>query len=121
MQLKEKSKNEIIGHKKRLEKHRKTIEEDVKEMTTREKIIIDGDSTIKKKITRKKAIDKKAMKEKQKIISEKAMDSAHNIYTVTAENPHEGDSRVIITKEERAERFKRLHAIAQDMINKKSE
>lgn len=120
MKLKEKSKNEITERKKRLEEHRKAIENDVKEVTTRKKAT-SRDGITKKKTIRKKTIDKKALREKQKIIDEKAMGSARNIGPDIEENPREEDSKVIITKEERAERFKRLHAMVKDMMNKMGE
>lgn len=123
MQLKEINIKEIIEHKKRLEKHKKAIENDVKEVATQEKTVKDNDAT-KKKTIKKRIIDKKAMKERQKVIAEKLMDDARkgkiNIgYNSLEEYPEE--SKVVIIKDERAERFKRLHAIAQDMMKKWNE
>jgi hypothetical protein len=127
MRLKEVNKNEIIDHKKRLEKHKKAIESDVsnsnmlsKEVTTQEKTVNDSDTT-KKKTIKKSATAKKVRKDKQKIIEEKAMDDALkekvNIEKdYLEEEPKE--QKVVITKEERAERFKRLNAIAQEMTKK---
>lgn len=136
MQLKEKNRNEIIGHKKRLEIHKKVIESDVsnsnmlssnsnmlsKEVTTQEKTTKEN-LAIKKKTTKKRIIDKKALKEKQKAVAEKVMDDARegkiNIEKDSLEE--EGESKAVISKEERAERFKRLHAIAQGMMKKWNE
>lgn len=144
MQLKEKNRNEIIGHKKRLEIHKKVIESDVsnsnmavgtsrlaqqtpsaplsKEVTTQEKTVKDN-LTIKKKTTKKRIVDKKALKEKQKAVAEKVMDDARegNINIEKDSLEEEGGSKVVISKEERAERFKRLHAIAQGMMKKWNE
>jgi len=130
MQLKEINRNEIIEHKKRLEKHKKAIESDVsnsnmlvKEVTVQEKTADDND-VIKKKATKKRTKDKKAIREKQRVIAEKAMNNAlkRNIdieENLLKEEPEE--SKIVITKEERAERFKRLHAIAQDLMKKRNE
>lgn len=166
MQLKEKNRNEIVGHKKRLDIHKKAIESDVsnsnmlssnsnmavganpqpasaglckltksarlvqqtqsvmpsKEVTTQEKTVKDN-LTTKKKTTKKRIVDKKALKEKQKAVAEKVMDDARegkiNIEKDSLEE--ERESKVVISKEERAERFKRLHAIAQGMMKKWNE
>lgn len=110
MQLKEIKRNERIERKKRLEKHKKVIEDDIKDKATQEK-------TAKKNIVTKKRADRKAIKERQKAVTEKAMEDAHkgNIDSL------EEGSKVAITKEERAKRFKTLHAVAQDMIKKWNE
>lgn len=130
MQLKEKNRNEIIEHKKRLEKRKKAIESDVsnsnmlsKEVTTQEKTANEN-GAIKKKTIKKRIVDKKALKEKQKAVTEKVMDDARegkiNIEKDSLEEEPE-KSKAVITKEERAERFKRLHTIAQDMMKKWNE
>lgn len=116
-QLKEINRSEIVEHKKRLEKHKKAIETGLKGATTKEKIAKDS-GTIKKKSVKKSVADKKARKDKQKAISEEAMGNAQkkniNIEKSSlGEGPEE--SKAIITKEERAERFKKLNAIAREM------
>lgn len=127
MQLKEINRDEIIEHKKRLEKHKKAIESDVsnsnmllKEVMTQKKTAKENGAT-KKKTIKKRIIDKKAMKEKQKAIAEKVMDDVHkgkiNLEKNYLEEKPE-EPKTVITKEERAKRFKRLHAIAQDMMKK---
>lgn len=127
MQLKEINRKEIIEHKKRLEKHKKAIESDVsnsnmlsKEVMTQKKTAKENGAT-KKKTIKKRIIDKKAMKEKQKAIAEKVMDDVHkgkiNLEKNYLEEKPE-EPKTVITKEERAKRFKRLHAIAQDMMKK---
>jgi hypothetical protein len=136
MQLKEINRNKITEHKRRLEKHKKVIESDVsnsnvlssnsnmlsKEVMTQEKTANDN-GVIKKKIAKKKIIDKKAMNDRHKAIAEKLMDDVRegniNIGRNLKEYPEE--SKVVITKEERADRFKRLHTMVQDMIKKRNE
>lgn len=113
--------NKIIEHKRRLDKHKKTIG-DIKEgVTAQEKTVDNG--TIKKKTTKKRVIDKKAIKKKQQAIAEKAMENARkediNIEDDSLEEREE--TKVTITKEERAERFKRLHTMVQDMMKKRNE
>lgn len=129
MQLKDINRNEIIEHKRRLEKQKKAIESDVKEVTAQEKTADDNGRLIKKKIIKKRIIkkriiDKKAIKKKQKAVAEKIMDDASkgkiNIEKDSLEEEPE-EPKVVITKGERAERFKRLHAIAQDMMKKWNE
>ena len=93
-----------------------------KEVMTQEKTVNDNGVT-KKRTTKKKIIDKKAMNERHKVIAEKLMDDVHkgniNIGRNIKEYPEE--SKIVITKEERAERFKRLHAMVQEMMNKSNE
>ncbi len=111
MQQKEIDRNELVEHKKRLEKHKKAIESN--EMNTQKK-----EATIKKKAT------KKAFKEKQQVAAKKAMEKALKGDIDTEESTIEEEpkeSQVVITKEERAERFKRLHAMVQDMMKKQNE
>ncbi len=121
----EKNRNTMIEHRKRLEKHKKAIESDIsnsnmlsKDVITQEKTAKEN-LTIKKNVSKKKAIDKKAFKEKHKTASEKIMDDARkgniNIEKDSLEEEPE-EPKSIITKEERAERFKRLHAMVQDMM-----
>jgi hypothetical protein len=110
-------------HKKRLEMRKKSIEGDIKEVITQEKTAKEN-LAIKKKTTKKKVVDKKAMREKQKAVAEKIMDDVRqgniNIEkNLLEEEPEE--SKVVITKEERAERFKRLHAMVQEMMKKRNE
>jgi hypothetical protein len=130
MQVREKNRNEIIEHKKRIEKHKKSIESDVSNSNMLSEEVIIQEKTaneniaIKKKVIKKKKIDKKAMREKQNAAAEKVMDDARkgniNIEkNLIEEEPEE--SKVVITKEERAERFKRLHAMVQDMMKKQNE
>lgn len=114
MQLKEINRNGI-ERKKRLERHKKVIESDIKEVITQEKTTKEN-LAIKKRTIKKRVIDKKARKDKQKAIAEKAMDDVEKNYLEEEEK-----SKVVVTKEERAERFKRLHAIAQDTIKKWNE
>jgi len=93
-----------------------------KEVMTQEKTANDN-GVIKKKIAKKKIIDKKAMNDRHKAIAEKLMDDVRegniNIGRNLKEYPEE--SKVVITKEERADRFKRLHTMVQDMIKKRNE
>lgn len=113
----------ILYVKKRLEKYKKVIESDVKDMTTQEKTANDNDG-IKKKAIKKRTKDKKAIKEKQRVVAEKAMNNASKRNIDIEENlPEEEpeESKIVITKEERAERFKRLHTIAQDLMKKRNE
>lgn len=117
MQLKEKNVNKMIEHKKRLEKHRKTIENDTKDVETKEKTTKD-EGVRKKKVTTKRKIDNKAIKEKQKAIAKKALEKIHEGHIDDKENLLSGESKVIITKEERAERFKRLNAMVKNMMKK---
>lgn len=120
MQLKKINRNEIVEHKKRLDKHKKVIEGDIKEVTTQEKTVGNNDTikeeTVKKKTVKKSVAYKKAKRDKQKIISEEAMNNVNKGKAKIAELPEE--SKVTITKEERAERFKRLNALARDMTKK---
>lgn len=125
MQLKEINRDKIIERKRRLERHKKAIEEDTKEVTTQEKTVNDNvtikDNIVtKKKAIKKRVIDKKAIKERHKAVAEKVMDDIlkGNISIEKNYPEEEKEPKVVITKEERAERFKRLHAIAQDMMNK---
>lgn len=129
MQLKEIDRNKIAEHKIRLKKHKKAIENDVsnsnvlsKEVMTQEKTVNDN-GVIKKKTAKKKIIDKKAMNDRHKAIAEKLMDDVRegniNIGRNLKEYPEE--SKVVITKEERADRFKRLHTMVQDMMKKRNE
>lgn len=122
MQLKEKNRNEIAVHKKRLEKHRDAIERDVEKATTKDKVV--ENIATKKKVTKKRVIDKKAMKERHKAIAEKVMDDALKGKADIEKNSlkeEREESTTVITKEERAKRFKRLHAMVQDMIKKRNE
>ena len=120
MQLKEIDRNKIIEHKKRLEKHKKAIKSNIEEVVTREQ-------TAKENLAikiKKKAITKKAFKERQKVVAEKVMDDARKgKITIEKDSLEEEpeEPKVTITKEERAERFKRLHTIAQDMMKKWNE
>ena len=107
-------------HKERLEKHKKTMEGNIEKVTIREKTTKER-IAIRKEVTKKKAIYKKAMNDKRKIASEKIMDDTNkekiNIGKNSEEEPEElKESKVAITDEERAERFKRLHTIAEDMM-----
>jgi hypothetical protein len=129
MQLKEINRDKIVERKKRVEKHKKAIESDIpnsnmlsKDVATQEKAANDSD-VIKKK-TKKRIIDKKTMKEKQKAVSEKVMEDARkekiDLEDYALEKEPE-EPKVVITKEERAERFKRLNAMVQDMMKKQNE
>ena len=93
-----------------------------KEVKKKKKTVKDN-LTIKKKATKKRIVDKKALKEKQKAVAEKVMDDARegNINIEKDSLEEEGGPKVVISKEERAERFKRLHAIAQGMMKKWNE
>ncbi len=126
MQLKEKKRNEVIEQKKRLEKHRKAIEDDVaiQEKTTIDNLATDNlvadNLATKKKVTKKRIIDKKAIKERQKTIPEKVMEE-HDHEGKIEKSSEEEETKIIITKEERAERFKRLHAMVLDMTQKQKD
>jgi len=130
-QLKEINRNEIVEHKKRVEKRKKAIESDVKEVMFQEETVKESDTikkktvkendTIKKKTVKKSVADKKVIRDKQKAISEEAMGNAQKKKINIEKSSHEEGSeepKVVITKEERAERFKKLNAIAQEMTKK---
>src|SRR3990167_1867005 len=98
MQLKEINRNEIIEHKKRLEKHKKVIENDVKEVTTQEKTANEN-LAIKKKTIKKKATVKKAKKEKQKVAAEKIMDDARKGKINIEKDSLEEEPKVVLLQE----------------------
>ena len=84
---------------------------------------INNNGIQKKKVTKKRKIDKKAIREKQRTIAEKAMENAHKKNYIEDDSfddsfEEEREKTVVITKEERAKRFKRLHIMVQDIMKK---
>ncbi len=92
-----------------------------KDVTTQEKTA--KNNLVIKKKTKKKIIDKKAINERHKAITEKLMNDVSKGKISIGYNPREypEESKVVITKEERAERFKRLRAMMQEMMKKQNE
>jgi hypothetical protein len=132
MQLKEINRSKIaVERKKRLERQKgkpqentikdedsdiNKIKDSNKKKTVKKNVVKKAEKGNNKRKTVKKNVVKKAEKDKQKIIEDNVDD---NVQGKIDKSDHiEEESNVTITKEERAERFKRLHAIAQDMIKK---
>lgn len=111
MRVKDINRCDIVEHKQR-ERHKKAIDDGIKNITAQEMT----NGSVKKKTVKKNAEHKNVKKDKQKIMVEDAVNNAHK-GKASAENLP-GEDQVVISKEERAERFKRLNAIAQNITNK---
>ncbi len=119
--------NKMVEHKKRIDRHKKDIENIDKTVekaktndVVEDKTVEVAKDEINKKITtnkRKKVAKKKPSKEFMEEIKRKAEEKAYN-GIVSEEELHEKEPKYEMSKEERAERFKRLHELAVQMSNK---
>lgn len=131
--------NKMVEHKKRIDRHKKDIENKEKivekaktKEITKDKIVDDvtkektTDEIAKDETTndittgkKKRITRKKPSKEYIDGIKRKAEERAYRIAegTLSGEEHHEDEPKHEISKEERAERFKRLHEMAVRMTN----
>lgn len=120
--------NKMVEYKKRIDIHKKYIDDIdntvekaktndvVKDKTTE----VAKDETNKKITTnkRKKVAKKKPSKEFMEEIKRRAEEKAYKGIVSEEEELHEKEPKYDINKKERAERFKRLHDLAVQMSNK---
>lgn len=126
MRSKSIDRNKMVGQKKRIDRHKKDIENMDKTVEKANSDIVKDNTTdvvkdnTNKEVTtnkRKKVVKKKPSKEFMEEIKRKAEDKAYK-GIVSEEELHQKEPKYEISKEERAERFKRLHELAIQMSNK---
>lgn len=119
--------NKMVEYKKRIDRHKKDIDNIDKTVEKTKTNHVVEDKTVEvakdetnKKITtnkRKKVAKKKPSKEFMEEIKRRAEEKAYK-GIVSEEELHEKEPKYEINKKERAERFKRLHDLAVQMSNK---
>lgn len=120
--------NKMVEYKKRIDRHKKdienidnTVEKAKTNHVVKDKIAEVAKDDTNKKITtnkRKKVAKKKPSKEFMEEIKRRAEEKAYKGIVSEEEELHEKEPKYEISKKERAERFKRLHDLAVQMSNK---